>query len=554
MTIQQIDLSGPLRNWKPSQAAPTPTLGEMQQQKLSGELTVEKMRSEIEKLKRESRTGTTEEQRAAKAQAIIEQGLPAEETYRQLSTVDVKYAEKYAEMQTKNADAQRAEAVQNATLLDGKPGAPLQVPMVPTQERAIPQTLDAPQLPAAKGMITPGNIKSLWDRPILNNPDGSYSTTSSASYNFDGKETLLPTVVGGRRLSEQEAIDRYRRTGEHLGQFDTPDNADAYAQALHEEQARIIGTPPQPQTPPGTRTIDAVAAPNAPITIPSRFGASIRIQPRSQQQNDMRAAELADEAAKRTQETQRLAAEATATNRAPVKQTLEEQTAYEWLKNNPGKTLNDYQTMDTNRKRPVTNNTFALNNPKQDDSVVKYMADQVQSNPLNWNMVGGNKVLQDQVRQELATRDSGVNRLTAATRQLGETADAIVPKIDKTIAMLDNPKFIANLGPVMGRWNEFLTGKVGTNDPDLAHLRATLSLIQTGTMRAHVGARGSGNLLEKFEGLVDGKKMDAATLKGSLAGIREFLQGYRDAIHPKNGSATSGSLDDEIMDAIKGGK
>ena len=176
---------------------------------------------------------------------------------------------------------------------------------------------------------------------------------------------------------------------------------------------------------------------------------------------------------------------------------------------------------------------FSLTNPKAEPDTVKYIADQVEDNPQNWNLAAGNKTLQNQIRDELTTRGRDVNRLTAATRQLGETADSILPKIDTTIKKLDDPKFKANLGPVMGRWNEFLTGKVGTNDPDLAQLRATIGLIQTGTMRAHVGARGSAGLLEKFEGLADSTKMDADTLKGSLTGIRDFLKGYSDRIHKR---------------------
>lgn len=90
------------------------------------------------------------------------------------------------------------------------------------------------------GLLTPGNITNLYNRPALKNPDGSISTTRSASFNFEGKEVLLPTVVDGKRLTNQQAIDRYRQTGEHLGIFDTPEHADAYATALHESQANTI--------------------------------------------------------------------------------------------------------------------------------------------------------------------------------------------------------------------------------------------------------------------------------------------------------------------------
>lgn len=93
-----------------------------------------------------------------------------------------------------------------------------------------------------RGQVAPGNI-DLTKRPIVHNPDGSYSTVRSASFNIDGREVLVPTVSadGKRILSDQEALDQYRRTGQHLGMFDTPENATAYAQQLHDEQAKLYG-------------------------------------------------------------------------------------------------------------------------------------------------------------------------------------------------------------------------------------------------------------------------------------------------------------------------
>lgn len=92
------------------------------------------------------------------------------------------------------------------------------------------------QAPAA-GLVEPGNI-DLAQRPIVNNPDGTYSTVRSASFNLDGVEVLLPTISDdGRPLSNQEAVQLYRRTGRHLGKFSSPEAATAYAQRLHEQQA-----------------------------------------------------------------------------------------------------------------------------------------------------------------------------------------------------------------------------------------------------------------------------------------------------------------------------
>jgi hypothetical protein len=85
------------------------------------------------------------------------------------------------------------------------------------------------------GQYGRGNI-DLNNRKVVRNKDGSVSTEKSFSVNIDGKETLLPTVIDGKVVSEDEAVEHYLKTGEHLGQFDTVEEADAYAEALHNRQ------------------------------------------------------------------------------------------------------------------------------------------------------------------------------------------------------------------------------------------------------------------------------------------------------------------------------
>lgn len=103
---------------------------------------------------------------------------------------------------------------------------------------------------AMGGMLEAGNI-DLKRRPRVKNADGSISTVRSMSSNIDGKEVLMPTVSDdGRIMSDQEAIDTYHRTGRHLGKFDKPENATAYAEKLHQDQERMYAPPPprQPAT------------------------------------------------------------------------------------------------------------------------------------------------------------------------------------------------------------------------------------------------------------------------------------------------------------------
>ena len=89
---------------------------------------------------------------------------------------------------------------------------------------------------APAGLVTPGNL-DLNARKVFNGPSGDYRTENSMSIGTEQGETLIPTVVNGRQLTEQEAIDHYMQTGENLGMFRTPEDSDRYAQALHERQA-----------------------------------------------------------------------------------------------------------------------------------------------------------------------------------------------------------------------------------------------------------------------------------------------------------------------------
>lgn len=116
-------------------------------------------------------------------------------------------------------------------------------------EDDIAKMLSTGKDPLVPGQLEAGNI-DLFNRPVVKNPDGSISTVRSMSANFDGKEVLLPTVSDdGKILSNEEAVEQYRKTGKHLGIFDSPEHATAYAKTLHEDQERLYV--PQDRQAPG---------------------------------------------------------------------------------------------------------------------------------------------------------------------------------------------------------------------------------------------------------------------------------------------------------------
>ena len=96
--------------------------------------------------------------------------------------------------------------------------------------------LGSPEL-SKHGLIVPGNI-NLMHRPLVRTRDG-VATVRSMSFGTGRGEVLVPTVANGRLLSDQQAMQRYRKTGRHLGIFASPQAADVFAERLHRSQQRL---------------------------------------------------------------------------------------------------------------------------------------------------------------------------------------------------------------------------------------------------------------------------------------------------------------------------
>jgi hypothetical protein len=92
--------------------------------------------------------------------------------------------------------------------------------------------------PMPAGIRVPGNL-NLNNRPVVQNSDGTHSSELSFSRGTSAGEVLVPRVVGGKMLSQDEAWQHYLKTGEHMGIFKTPEEADAYAEDVHNRGTNI---------------------------------------------------------------------------------------------------------------------------------------------------------------------------------------------------------------------------------------------------------------------------------------------------------------------------
>jgi len=109
-----------------------------------------------------------------------------------------------------------------------------------------------PNVPGIPGMIEPGNIDHI-GRPVVSFGDGLAGTVHAMSFEDDqGREVLIPTIYNGEKHTDKEAIKHYYERGEHLGIFETPDQATAFSKALSnalgdKDLKHLFTGPPRPR-------------------------------------------------------------------------------------------------------------------------------------------------------------------------------------------------------------------------------------------------------------------------------------------------------------------
>ena len=84
-----------------------------------------------------------------------------------------------------------------------------------------------------------GNLDPGADRPhyYFRDADGKiegYGTTRSGTFRDGDSFVVIPTIVNGELLSDGDAFDRYRKTGEHWAKTDTREAGDAVARRIHD--------------------------------------------------------------------------------------------------------------------------------------------------------------------------------------------------------------------------------------------------------------------------------------------------------------------------------
>lgn len=170
--------------------------------------------------------------------------------------LDQKSYEKLQKQQAKEQrkafkGGQKAQAPQMGALPTPQAGMQPTMATAPEPQMGVaPEPMQAAPAPQAAipTQTTPVTAPTMdpTKQPIVQNPDGTRSTVSTMGFDIDGKYYNLPTISpDGKRLTPDEAVAEFRKTGRHLGVYNSREEGDAAAQALHlNEEKRIDGALP----------------------------------------------------------------------------------------------------------------------------------------------------------------------------------------------------------------------------------------------------------------------------------------------------------------------
>jgi hypothetical protein len=140
-------------------------------------------------------------------------------------------------------------------------------------------------------------------------------------------------------------------------------------------------------------------------------------------------------------------------------------------------------------------------------------------------MVPAGQAQQLGLQNVMKAPEDTINKALAARHWINlANSQGTTPEDMGIVQLVDKLDAEGKLGAIASRWNEFMTGKVGAGDPEISALRAKMGLSTTLLMQAHVGSRGSAQMLEHFEDLANQKKLDGPTLKAALGAEVNYVQ------------------------------
>jgi hypothetical protein len=125
---------------------------------------------------------------------------------------------------------------------------------------------------------------------------------------------------------------------------------------------------------------------------------------------------------------------------------------------------------------------------------------------------------------------NAVNTPTMQQRTAAGRASTVVAMAPEVLSRID--AIAPKMGPLEGRWNEYMQGKIGSDDPDFAALRSDLLMMSSAVALAHAQGRLPENLRQEFDHAINAPKQTPANLKATINTMLPWLQKMQEQGHP----------------------
>ena len=129
--------------------------------------------------------------------------------------------------------------------------------------------------------------------------------------------------------------------------------------------------------------------------------------------------------------------------------------------------------------------------------------------------------------------------ITSMMRNAGIQAGLVTQEMPRMLSEID--RLSSKMGPIMGRWNDFMQGKIGMDDPDFAGLKSDLLMTSSAVALAHARGRLPENLREEFDRMINAPKQTPENLKSVLTHVNRWMVDNRAVMMSPEGARTSRS-------------
>ncbi len=132
--------------------------------------------------------------------------------------------------------------------------------------------------------------------------------------------------------------------------------------------------------------------------------------------------------------------------------------------------------------------------------------------------------IQRELKADKGAAGAGGTKVTPRIQAMADMSRATLPRIDSLMGETQAVQDM--LGPALGRWNDFWTGKVGAPNPRFAHYMDEMAFLESAITLAHSQGRVSNLIFEQFKKVFNSGKQAPENMMEALKVAKEWLSGY----------------------------